>query len=372
MQEIMLKVQEHPFGLLICFVLLAIGIMLLVWGGERLVRGGLGIAKRFNIKTVIIGLTIIAFSTSSPELAFNVFAASSGHGEITIGNIFGSNIANLALVLGVGAIVHNHVRRKDRSAKNTKGTPIPSRIRRLIGWWLVFSTFGISIITAVILNWNDQLSWFQLNWQLGVIMLLIFVLFFWWTNIKAPPKNTESDEEGVEVACSFPGAIFLVITGLLLLGIGGKAAELSSVTGARMLGISEMFIGVTIVAIATSLPELVTTIIAARKNEAQLAWGNIFGSNLFNILFVLPITMIVVGVPWLRGADTKNYIPLPSNLGAEPWIYIVVMLLVTLITFGMIKKGKDITDFEGYSLIGIYAFFLIGITLWKIITVAPV
>ncbi len=365
----MLKIQEHPLGLFICFTLLAIGIMLLACGGEMLVRGGLGIAKAFNIKTVIIGLTIIAFSTSSPELAFNGFAASSGHGEITIGNIFGSNIANLGLVLGVGAIIHNQIRRKQHHSKVTDGTPIPARIRRLIGWWLVFSTFGISAITAVILCWNDQLPWFQFNWQLGVIILIIFVFFFWWTNIKAPPNNTDNDEQSVDVACPIAWAIFFVLCGLFLLGIGGKAAELSSVTGARILGISEMFIGVTIVAVATSLPELVTTIIAARKDEAQLAWGNIFGSNLFNILFVLPITMIVVGVPWLREVDAESYIPLPTSLGVEPWIYMGVMLLVTLITFGMIRKGRDITDFEGYFLITIYAVFLVGVTIWKTMVV---
>lgn len=361
-------------GSLICFALLAVGILLLVRGGGWLVKGGLGVAKAFKIKTVIIGLTIIAFSTSSPELAFNVFAAGSGHGEITIGNIFGSNIANLALVLGIGALIHNRVLRNKRKKSistppdDNVGTPIPKRIRTLIGWWLVGSTLGISIIAASIILWSDQLSWLKLDWRWGIAILVIFVFFFWSTNIKkdSQRKGSSDDEKSVKHACSLPWAIVYLFIGIISLGIGGKAAEIAAVSGARIMGISEMFIGVTIVAIATSLPELVTTCIAARKDQAHLAWGNIFGSNLFNIMFVLPITMIVVGVPWFRTEDAENYIPLPDTSDLEPWIYMGIMVVITLITFGMIRKGKDLTNFEGYSLLGMYLTFLIGITVWKL------
>jgi len=359
MHEFMTFILDAPSGILYCLGLLAIGIWLLTKGGGYLVTGGLGLAKQLNIKTMVVGLTIIAFSTSSPELAFNVFAASGGYGEITIGNIFGSNIANLALILGIGALVHNSVRRK---RGETEGTPIDRLFLKKEGAWLLGATFGVFLLTTAILVWgNNSESWLQLNWGWGLFILFIFIVFFWHVVVHNSHSNKKvegNSDDKISKDCSLSKAILLLIGGLLLLTLGGKATEIGAVVGARIIGISEMFIGVTIVAIATSLPELVTTIIAAKRDEADLIWGNIVGSNLFNILFVLPIALVVAAVAG------GGFIEIPSP-SYEPWFYMAVMLFVTCIAWIMMWRKDDITDKEGYSLVGIYVVFLIVATIWK-------
>jgi len=342
-------------GILFCAGLLALGIWSLAKGGDYLVTGGLGLAKQLNIKTMVVGLTIIAFSTSSPELAFNIFAASGGSGEITVGNIFGSNIANLALVLGVGALVHNAVRRKKGEAK---ATPIHRDFLKKEGGWLLGSTIGISVLVgAILLFGNSEDSYFNLNIGIGGFIFFMFILFFWHVIIKQEsPNHRDNNKEDTDNNCSLSKAVFLLIGGFVLLIIGGKSAEIGAVSGARIIGISEMFIGATIVAIATSLPELVTTIVAAKRDEADLIWGNIVGSNLFNILFVLPITLGVASF-------YSGFIVIPTTY--EPWFYMAVMFFVTIIAWKSMKKGEDITDKEGYSLVGIYFVFLVAATIWK-------
>jgi cation:H+ antiporter len=359
MFEFMTFIQDSPAGFWYCIVLMALGIWLLAKGGGFLVTGGIGLANQLNIKTVVVGLTIFAFGTSAPELAFNVFAASGGHGEITIGNIFGSNIVNLALVLGIGALVHNAVRKKKGELS---GTPIKTEFIKREGKWLLFSTLGISVITAIILFWGNQPDTFlNFNASLGILFFLFFLLFFWHVVVlhrKKARTNTQDTETNNQGDCSLSKAIFLLLGGFALLVLGGKSAEIGAVAGARILGISEMFIGVTIVALATSLPEVVTTIIAAKRNEAELIWGNIVGSNIFNVLFVLPITLFVahfVGIGYIAIA--------PDAI--EPWIYMGFMMFITVTTWAMMKRGRNITNFKGRLLIVLYAAFLIGVTIWK-------
>lgn len=343
-------------GILFCVGLLALGIWLLAKGGDFLVTGGLGLANQLNIKTMVVGLTIIALSTSSPELAFNVFAASGGSGEITIGNIFGSNIANLSLVLGVGALVHNAVRQKK---SEIKATPISRDFLKKEGGWLKKTTIGISaLVGAIILLGNSEDSYFNLNIVIGGIIFIFFILFFWHVIIKHKGSSTRDEEEDTNNNCSLSKAIFLLIGGFILLIIGGKSAEIGAVSGARIIGISELFIGATIVAIATSLPELVTTIVAAKRDEADLVWGNIVGSNLFNILFVLPITLVVAYF-------YMGFIEIPTTY--ELWFYMGVMLIVTRIALRFMKKDEDVTDNEGKCLVGIYLVFLMTATVLKMV-----
>jgi cation:H+ antiporter len=369
MHELMVDIQNSPVGIWICMVFLGTGIFSLVRGGDFLVTGGLGLAKQLNVNTMVVGLTIIAFSTSSPELAFNIFAASGDHGAITIGNIFGSNIANLALVLGIGALVHNRVLKKKNNKMPVEYTKITSEFLKREGSWLLGSTLGISIITVLILIYgNVPGPWYKtINFNVftGVILFLCFLIFFWHIlgrhkkNKKCQSKRIDDYDD-----CSLSKAVFLLIGGFVLLIFGGKAAEIGAVVGARIFQISDMFIGVTIVALATSLPEVVTTIIAAKRDEADLIWGNIIGSNIFNVLFVLPVTLMVVQI-----AGTENYIQIDPP--AEAWVYMSFMVLVTFVTWGMMKRGKDVTNKEGGALIGFYAVFLIGVTIWKIMVAPP-
>ena len=378
MQELTTFLQNDTAGFVYCLLLLAFGILLLVIGGDLLVTNGLNLAKLLNIKTFVVGLTIIAFSTSSPELAFNVFAASSGHGGITIGNIFGSNIANLALVLGIGALVHNSVRRNNENRQALQDAPqssqtLPEKIDPFVileGYWLVGATIGITLLTFAILQWgNTEGHWLNFNRPTGIVLLLCFGIFLWWSLANKGKLKKNVDEKGTTeegAILSLPKTIFMLLAGLLLLILGGKSAEIGAVEGARWLNISEMFIGVTIVAIATSLPEVVTTVIAAKKGEVGLIWGNILGSNIFNILFVLPITILVASFVLPGGM----VIPIANVI--EPMVYMFFMLLITVIVFWRMWKDNDITDAEGWTMVTLYALFLIGITIWKTMFIAPV
>jgi len=326
---------QHWYGWSTLFVL---GMGLLVVGGNLLVDGGVGVANKFKINTMVVGLTIIAFSTSAPELAFNVLASINGHGEMSLGNIFGSNIANLSLVLGVGAIIYGQ-KVTDGSLKLPKMYITGGHQKGLKSFTVI-----VSLLTVIAFFFGQENPLLGLSWPCALLLLLMFAYFI--IKMVFPSKEMTDIPD---VKSSTKASICLLIVGLVFLGVGGKMAEISSVAAGRSFGLSEIFIGATIVAIATSLPELVTTIVAAKKGESDMAVGNVIGSNFFNMLFVLPITMLV------------NPIPIPA--GCEPWVYLVVMLCITFLASKMMKK--DLTRKEGYVLVGFYLTFLISITIWK-------
>ena len=267
------------------------------------------------------------------ELALNIVASINGHGDLSLGNIFGSNIANLGLVLGIGALICK--------------LPVTSRIVKIEFPWLVVLTVVVGLVTI----------FGTLNWIWAIVFLCFFVyLMLKWFKIGKESESKVAAQSGdvtPEGSCSAFAAWVMLIGGLILLGVGGKATEIGAVSGAVTLGMSKILIGGTIVAIATSLPEIVTTIIAAKKGHPDLAVGTVIGSNIFNILFVLPITMLI------------NPIPTPNNV----WVYVVVMVLMTLLAWILSmrdKKGDNkIKPYEGAILVGSYVFFLVGISLWR-------
>jgi len=313
-------------------VSMIIGMSLLIWGGNLLVEGGVAIAKRLGVSILIIGLTIVAFSTSSPELALNIIASWNGHGDLCFGNIIGSNIANIGLVLGIGALICK--------------LPVTGQIVKWEFPWLVTVTFIVGAIT-LISSTDFVPTWLQgLGWPWAIVFLLLFCISMWkWFALgKSESVIAKQDIDVIpDNQCSTFAAWKMLLCGLLLLTLGGKATELGAVSAAELIGIGELVIGVTIVAIATSLPEVVTTIIAAKKGHPDLAVGNVVGSNLFNILFVLPITMLV------------NPVAVPN----DAWVYVVVMLFVTLVAWKMTTDAR-IKPKEGRLLIGMYVCFLIG------------
>jgi cation:H+ antiporter len=303
------------------------GILMLIGGGHLLVEGSVAIAKRLGISTLVIGLTVVAFSTSSPELALNIVASINGHGDLCIGNIFGSNIANLGLVLGIGALICH--------------LPVTGQVVKSEFPWLVLFTAVVGLVT-----------WFgTLNWMWAIVFLCFFIfLMLKWYKLGKDGESKVAAQSG-DVIPKGPGSDFaawaMLIGGLLLLGFGGKATEIGAVTGALKLGMSEILVGSTIVAIATSLPEVVATVIAAKKNHADLAVGNVVGSNIFNILFVLPITISVT--------------PITAPDGV--WIYVVVMFIMTLLAW-FLTMGNQIKPKEGGILLALFICFLIGVTVW--------
>ena len=318
-------------------VTLLIGIAMLIWGGNLLVDGSVAVATKLGISKLVIGLTIVAFSTSSPELALNLVASINGHSDLCLGNIFGSNIANIGLVLGVGALICK--------------LPVTGRLVKFEFPWLIAATFLVGVVT-----WVDSL-----NSLWAIVFLLLFCYLMWsWFRIgkeETSQMGTQSKEATPTVRVSMFGAWAMLLFGLLMLGLGGKATEIGAVAGALKLGMSELLVGSTVVAIATSLPEVVTTIIAAKKNHPDLAVGNVIGSNIFNILLVLPITILV------------NPISASKDIG----IYIIIMFAMTVIAYILtrinrikLKDGGIIDPKEGGILVSLYIAFLVGISIWSL------
>ncbi len=305
------------------------GVAMLIMGGHLLVEGSVAIAKHLGISTLVIGLTVVAFSTSSPELALNIVASINGHGDLSLGNIFGSNIANLGLVLGIGALICK--------------LPVTGRIVKIEFPWLVVLTVIVGLVTL----------FGTLNRIWAILFLCFFVfLMMKWFKIGKEGESKVADQSGdvtPEGSTSLLVAWVILIGGLILLGVGGKATEIGAVTGALHLGMSKILIGGTIVAIATSLPEIVTTIIAARKGHPDLAVGNVVGSNIFNLLFVLPITMLVH----------------PIDAPDRVLVYIVVMVLMTILAWILTMRDRKIKPYEGAILVGSYIIFLVGISIWR-------
>ncbi len=302
------------------------GLVLLFMGAEGLVRGSTNLAIKIGITPLVVGLTVVAFGTSTPELVVSLKAALLGNSSISLGNIIGSNIANIALILGVAAII----KPLDVHAKVIM-REIPIMI-------------GISLLLLFLL----------LDGELGFIDGLIFVIglvVYLIVNImmalkeKNPAVDSEF-KEGLKSKLGIPISIVLMIVGLGLLILGANLFVQSAVAIAKKFNVSDAIIGLTIVAIGTSLPELITSIVAAYKKEADIAIGNVVGSNIFNILGILGITALIIPI---------------SSVGIS-YVDLGVMLFTAIILFPLSRTGFSISRFEGALLLlgyFCYVYYLI-------------
>jgi cation:H+ antiporter len=261
--------------LIIDILLIIVGMVLLIKGGDMLVDGASSLARRFNVSELAIGLTIVAFGTSSPELVVSLSASIGAHPEIALGNVIGSNNFNLFLILGLtGLIMPVAVQ------KNTVRIEIPFSLLAAIILFLL-ANFALLFGERYILTRID-----------GIVFLLFFGLFLFY--IIKTMKNGEPINETASVKqLSFGKVLLFIVLGLGFLVLGGRLVVNSAVALAQALNISEKVIGLTIVAVGTSLPELVTSIIAITKKSDDIAMGNIIGSNIFNIFFILGISATV-------------------------------------------------------------------------------
>ncbi len=314
-------------------LILVVGIVLLLAGGHWLVAGSVTIARRLGVSTLVVGLTIVAMGTSAPELAFNVIAATGGHGELSFGNIVGSNIANIGLVLGITALiwpltVHGRV------------------ISRELPWLVVVSLVAFLVPFLPF----GPVGYGRLG---GAIMLAWFGIFMvnWYRlgrrEAADPLVQGLGQEAEAETVGSMGGAVALLLLGLVTLAGGGKLAEVGAVGIARSLGLTEGLIGLTIVAFATSLPELTTCVIACRKGHHDLAIGNIVGSNIFNLLLVLGLTAVITPVP------------LPDN---GMWDLLAMIAITFLLRVMALTHGYKITRYEGAVLLLCY----LGYMTWSV------
>lgn len=285
------------------------GFIILTLGAEALVRGASSIALRLGITPLIIGLTIVAFGTSAPELAVSVKSALAGNSGIALGNVIGSNIANIGLILAITALI-----RPIQVQSQVVKRDIPLMILASMLFWGLLLDGELSLIDGVVL-----------------LSLLIGYLAFSYIS----SKNSNQEEE-IEAGPNNPllSALFIVVGISMLVG-GGILFVNGAVDLAKTFGVSEVIIGLTIVAIGTSMPELVTSVIAALKGQSDIAIGNIVGSNIFNILGILGITAIVQPV---------------SSLGFQP-IDFIVMLAFAVIILPFAWTGLRIGRREGTVLL---------------------
>lgn len=275
-------------GMVLQLFLLVVGFIFLVKGADWFVDGAAGIANRFGIPQLVIGLTIVALGTSAPEAAVSITAAAKGSADITIGNIVGSNILNVLVILGLSALVYPL-----SVAKSSIRVDIPL-------------TIGITVL-LYLLGMNGTISRVD-----GVILLLIFaayMAFLFWSAKKerSSQQSLLQDEilddlgDSKKVEGKKTSVVMLLLFTIIGLGliVGGSDIVVRSATNiARALGWSERFIGLTIVALGTSLPELFTSVAAAAKKNCDIAVGNIIGSNIFNILFVVGLSSLIIPVPF--------------------------------------------------------------------------
>ena len=243
---------------------------LLYYGGDFLVTGSVRFARYLKVSSFVIGATVLAFGTSAPELAASILAALDGAPELAMGNIIGSNMANIGLVLGLVCLI-------------APITIASSRFKR------EYPPFLLSALLILFLAWDQTIYRHE-----GILMVGLLAIYIWRSFNYKEDLNTEPEEEVQFFSDKGPTfQVLLILIGLIGLVSGAKLLVSGGVSIARTLGIGEWFIGITVVAIGTSLPEIVSSIMAARRGHGEMAIGNIFGSNIFNILMVLGITSII-------------------------------------------------------------------------------
>ena len=312
---------------MLTYILFVIGFVILIYGANWLVNGASSLAKRFNVSDLVIGLTVVAFGTSAPELAVNIFAGSSGNTDIAIGNILGSNIFNILLILGVAATIHPLT-----VQKNTIFKEIP------------FSLLA-AIVLAISVNdaWLDDSATNIISRSDGLIFLSFFIIFMFYTYESAKSVGDSLIEEEIQHMALWK-SIGLVVAGIAGLVLGGKFIVDGAVKIATQLGMSEAMIGLTIVAAGTSLPELATSAVAAYKKNADIAIGNVVGSNIFNILLVLGVTSTITPLPFSNS----------SNLD----IMMVIFSSLLLFIFTFTGRKKHITRFEGIIFLILFVLYM--------------
>ena len=303
-------------------LILLVGFFLLVKGADWFVEGAASIAKKLGIPQLVIGLTIVAMGTSLPEAAVSITAALDNNAGITIGNIVGSNILNILIILGITAVITNV-----SIQKSTFYYEIPFML----------------IITVILMIFGITGS--KITFMEGVIFWILFLLYLGYLYVMSK-KGTEQEEENVKDIPVWKCLLFMVLGGVMVV-MGSDFAVSGATEIARFFGMSERFIGLTIVAFGTSLPELVTSVVAARKNEVDMAVGNAVGSNIFNILMVLGI------------ASAIN----PVSLIRENVIDIIILVAFSVVVWIFAATKKKISRKEGIAMVAMYLVYAVYIIL---------
>ncbi|WP_421897336.1 calcium/sodium antiporter [Marinoscillum sp.] len=312
------------------YFLFLIGFVLLIKGADFLVEGASSLAKRNNIPELVIGLTIVSFGTSMPELIVNLLASFDGSSELAIGNILGSNIANVLLILGVAAMIR------------------PLTIHKSI----YFTEVPISLFATVMVGFLANANLFvdvkglTLSRYDGGILLFFFALFMTYIYVVSKSKQSIQEEAAsVETISTLPKgrSIAYIVIGSLALFLGGKWVVDGAFEIALFFGLSETFIGLTVVAVGTSLPELVTSAVAARKGQSDMAVGNVVGSNIFNILWILGLSSVIRPLPFDIVSNSDILMVIASST-----LLIVAIVLGRKASIGRLMGGIFVLTYVAY------------------------
>lgn len=320
--------------MIIWILLIILGFVLLIKGADFLVDGASNVAKKFHIPEIIIGLTIVSIGTSMPELFVSITSAGRGSSDMAIGNVIGSNIANLLLILGLSSVI--------KPVKFKKET-------RLIEMPLCL---GISVIFAIICNIGQGVSRMDSS-----ILVILFALFIMYTIVMAKQgeefdkefgSDDESDEKNkTKTSSSTIKDVVFLILGIALLKIGGDLTVDNAVKVAQSFNLSEKLISVTILAIGTSLPELVTSVSAAIKGKSDIAIGNILGSNIFNMLLIIGVSSMISPIKY------------NTSYNVDMIFIIVGMLLLSL--FPVIPPKNKMTRWNGIIYLYMYVAYMVSL-----------
>jgi cation:H+ antiporter len=302
-------------------VLFALGLVGLYFGSEWLVEGAGRLAVSFGISSFVVGLTVVAFGTSAPELVVSGFAAARGNGALAIGNVIGSNIANIALILGVAALIR---------PIRVERTLIVRDVPIMIGFTILFTFLG----------WNELLGRLE-----AALLLTLFVGYMGHVAYDARKNGAAViPMDDLEVGRSTRGRdVLLTLGGIVILAGGAQLLVASAISIAREFGVSEVIIGLTMVAFGTSVPELAASIAAARRGEGQLVIGNIVGSNIFNITLILGVSAMIRPLPVDRAVLSFDA-PL--------------MLILSLLLLPLVYTSRTVHRGEGAGLLAVYAAFI--------------
>lgn len=309
------------------FLLLLLGFLPLIYGANLLVDSASSLAKRYNIPNMVIGLTIVAFGTSAPELVVNVFSAVQKNADLALSNVIGSNIFNVAAILGISAII------------------FPLTVKTATTWIEV--PLALLAGVMVLVMGNDILidkAGSSMISRIDGIVLLVFFLIFLVYNYQMIRKGDYSEDIPIKDIAPRK-ATLLIFAGLALLVVGGRLIVYSAVELATAWGMPERLIGLTIVSIGTSLPELATSIVAATKRNTDIAVGNIVGSNIFNVFFILGTSAVIY--------------PVPMPAGAMVDVLFNILLGLLLFAFIFTGKGRRIERWEGILFILLYVGYII-------------
>ena len=309
------------------FILLIIGFFFLIKGADLFVDGAASIARKFNIPSMIIGLTIVAMGTSAPEAAVSITSSLSGQNDMSVANVVGSNFFNILVVLGVSSLIS-----KLPVQKNT--------IKKDAPFLLIVS--GLLLVFGI----NKYISRIE-----GLILLIVFV-YFLYSTVKMAKSATNLDsssdneialaESDTTTQTPILKTVILSVIGILGIVIGGDMVVDSATSIATLFGMSANLVGLTIVAIGTSLPEFVTSIVAIKKGETEIAIGNVIGSNIFNILLVLGLATFIS----------------PITISTLALIDIIFMLCITILLYLFMKKDYSLLKKHGIILVGIYIVYM--------------